>query len=316
MDEPQAAGNIKRPLWRQIWEFPLVAMLVAAALIVFATGVAGILAKFVIPPIPGFTFTMMLYLISVAILIPLYVFVIARLGNPKRNDLRDPKLLRHLLLGLVGGTVIFSIAVAIAGALGIYRIIGIGSLNGLLPALIVPAIGAAVTEEMLFRGILFRWLEQFGGSWIALLLTSALFGAAHLNNPNASWIAAGGIAIEAGVMLGAAYMLTRSLWFPMGLHAAWNFTQGEIYDIPVSGTKVDGMVDARLSGDPLLTGNGFGLEASIIAIVVATLFGLWLLWRAIQKGELKRPMWVRGPAPALNSAGTPEPDALPPVSGR
>lgn len=301
MDQAQPGSSAQHPLWRRIWDYPLVAMLVAAALIVFATGVAGILAKFVIPPIPGFTFTMMLYLISVAILVPLYVFVIARLGNPKRNDLRDPQLLRHLLLGLVGGTVIFSITVAIAGALGIYRIIGIGSLNGLLPALIVPAIGAAVTEEMLFRGILFRWLEQFGGSWTALLLTSALFGAAHLNNPNASWIAAGGIAIEAGVMLGAAYMLTRSLWFPMGLHAAWNFTQGEVFDIPVSGTKVDGMVDARLSGDPLLTGNGFGLEASVIAIVVATLFGLWLLWRAIQKGELRRPIWVTGSPPPIKT---------------
>lgn len=305
MTEHQIIDSGVKPLWRRIWEYPLVAMVVATVLVVLATVVAGILATFVIPAIPGFTFVMMLYLINVVILIPLYVFVIARLGDPKRNDLRDPKLLRHLLWGLIGGTVIFSIAVAIAGVLGIYRIVGVGSLNGLLPALIVPAIGAAVTEEMLFRGILFRWLEQFGGSWTALLITSALFGAVHLNNPHASWIAAAGIAMEAGVMLGAAYMLTRSLWFPMGIHAAWNFTQGEIYDIPVSGTKVDGMVDARLSGDPLLTGNGFGLEASVIAIVVATLFGLWLLWRAIQKGELRRPMWVR-----RKSA------TLPPISGR
>jgi CAAX protease family protein len=293
MDQAELVPSGERPLWRRVWDYPLVAMVVAAVLVVFAMEIAGTLAKRVIPPIPGFTSAMMVYLIAVVILIPLYVFVIAKLGDPKRNDLRDPKFLRHLLWGLIGGTVIFSIAVAIAGALGIYRIVGIGSLNGLLPALIVPAIGAAVTEEMLFRGILFRWLEQFGGSWLALLLTSVLFGAAHLNNPNASWIAAAGIAMEAGVMLGAAYMLTRSLWFPMGIHAAWNFTQGEIYDIPVSGTKVDGMVDARLSGDPLLTGNGFGLEASVIAIVVATLFGLWLLWRAIQRGELKRPIWVR-----------------------
>lgn len=293
-------AQVNRPLWWRIWNYPLVAMVVAAVLVVFAVGVAGVLAKRAIPPIPGFTLTMMLYLIAVAILIPLYVFVIARLGDPRRNDLRDPKWLRHLLLGLVGGTVIFSMVVAIAGALGIYRIVGVGSLNGLLAALIVPAMGAAVTEEILFRGILFRWLEQFGGSWVALILTSAMFGAVHLRNPNATWIAAGGIALEAGVMLGAAYMLTRSLWFPMGLHAAWNFTQGEIYDIPVSGTKVDGMVDARLSGDPILTGNGFGLEASVIAIVVATLFGLWLLWRAIQKGELKRPIWVRQSAPAAH----------------
>jgi ABC-type amino acid transport system permease subunit len=79
----------------------------------------------------------------------------------------------------------------------------------------------------------------------------------------------------------------------MGLHAAWNFAQGEIYDIPVSGMKVHGLLNARLKGDPLLTGNGFGLEASIIAIVVATLFGLLLLVLAIRKGQLVAPRWRR-----------------------
>jgi membrane protease YdiL (CAAX protease family) len=293
MQRDVTASEAPKPLWRRIYEFPLVAMIIGALLWYLGISIAGIIVIFAKPQIGGFSFEMKIYFLAILILIPLYIFVISKLGNPRRNDFCDPKWLRHLLLGLVGGTIIFSIAVAIAGVLGIYRIVGIGSLNGLLSALIVPTIGAAVTEEMLFRGILFRWLEQFGGSWVALLLTSAFFGAAHLNNPNASWIAAAGIAVEAGVMLGAAYMLTRSLWLPMGLHAAWNFTQGEVYDIPVSGTKADGMVNAQLSGPPLLSGNGFGLEASVIAIVVATIFGLWLLWRAIQKGELVQPHWVR-----------------------
>ena len=89
-------------------------------------------------------------------------------------------------------------------------------------------------------------------------MTSAFFGAAHLANPNASILAAVGIAFEAGVLLGGAYMLTRSLWLPMGIHAAWNFTQGEIFDIPVSGASPHGLLTARLSGSPLLTGNGSG----------------------------------------------------------
>jgi len=302
MPDGTVSARTDKPLWQRIWDFPLVAMIVGGVLWYLGIGIAGAIAILADPPIPGFSSEMKIYLSAVLFLILLYIFVIAKLGDPKRNDLRDANWLRNLLLGLAAGTVVFSIAVAIAGVLGIYRIVGIGSLNGLLSALIVPTVGAAVTEELLFRGILFRWLEQFGGSWVALLLTSGFFGAAHLHNPSASWIAVVGIAFGAGVMLGAAYMLTRSLWLPMGLHAAWNFTQGEIYDIPVSGTKVDGMVDAQLSGPPLLSGNGFGLEASVIAIAVATVFGLWLLWRAIQKGELIQPMWVRqrlaAPVPA------------------
>ena len=111
------------------------------------------------------------------------------------------------------------------------------------------ALFPAFNEEILFRGVLFRWIEEFGGSWAALLITSIFFGAAHLFNPNASPIAAFGIALEAGLLLGAAYMLTRSLWLPIGIHAAWNFTQGEVFDIPVSGTSVQwpGRCTARRS---------------------------------------------------------------------
>ena len=178
-----------------------------------------------------------------------------------------------------------------------YHLVGKGDWSDFVPALILSAIFPAISEEMLFRGILFRWIEEFGGSWAALVLTAAFFGAAHLANPHASAVAAVGIALEAGVMLGAAYMLTRSLWLPMGIHAAWNFAQGEIFDIPVSGTSVHGLVVARLDGPPLLTGNGFGLEASIIAIVIATLFGVALLVIAIKRGEVIAPRWVRQKRP-------------------
>ena len=293
MTDMNETAEHKRPLWRRMVDFPLVAMLIAVLLFVLGITAAGFIAKFATPNVPGLAFELKVDLIAIPILVIVYKLLIARLGEHPRDDFRDPKAVPHLLAGIVGGTIIFSIAVAVAAAMGIYRIVGVGNLNGLLPALIASAIFPAVSEEMLFRGILFRWLEEFGGSWLAIFLTSALFGAAHLLNPHASVIAAVGIAFEAGVMLGAAYMLTRSLWLPMGLHAAWNFTQGEIYDIPVSGTNVDGMLEGTLSGPPLLTGNGFGLEASPIAMVVATMFGLWLLNRAARGGLIVQPMWVR-----------------------
>jgi membrane protease YdiL (CAAX protease family) len=268
--------------------------MVLAIVIVILCFTAGMLiAQFLVPPIPGFTIPMKFDLVSIPILLLAYYFVIRHMGEHPRDDYRDPQWARNLGLGLLAGFLVFSAAVAVAAILGVYRIVGAGDASSLVAALIASALFPAVSEELVFRGILFRWLEEWGGSWVALLLTSALFGAAHLMNPHASPIAAVGIALEAGVMLGAAYMLTRSLWLPMGLHAAWNFAQGEIYDIPVSGTDVHGLIDARLSGPPLLTGNGFGLEASLIAIVVATLFGLWLLRLAIRKGELVQPRWVR-----------------------
>ena len=281
-----------KPLWRRIVDYPLVAMLIAIVLVILTGAFAALIAD-KMPRVLGFTANMRFGAICGAMLIILYELVIRHLGEHPRDDYRDPKAIRHLLTGLGAGLAVFSVAVAVAATLGVYSINGKGDLTDLLPALITSALFPAISEELVFRGIMFRWIEEFGGSWAALFVTSALFGAGHLANPHASPIAAIGIAVEAGVMLGAAYMLTRSLWLPMGIHAAWNFAQGEIYDIPVSGTPVHGMVTANLSGPPLLTGSGFGLEASLAAIVPATLFGFWLLWLAIRKGELVQPRWVR-----------------------
>lgn len=281
------------PLWRRIINFPLVAMVIGVFLFILCIMVAGAVAKLLLPPIRGFSFEMKFDILAIPLLLLIYEFVIRHLGEHPRDDYRDPHALRHLGIGLFSGLLIFSVAVAVAAMLGVYQVSGEGDLSGLLPALIASAIFPAVSEELLFRGILFRWIEEFGGSWAALFVTSALFGCAHLLNPHASPIAALGIAFEAGLMLGAAYMLTRSLWLPMGLHAAWNFAQGEIYDIPVSGMRAHGLLNAQLRGDPLLTGNGFGLEASIIAIVVATMFGLLLLVLAIRKRRLVAPWWQR-----------------------
>jgi membrane protease YdiL (CAAX protease family) len=86
-------------------------------------------------------------------------------------------------------------------------------------------------------------------------------------------------------------MLTRSLWMPTGLHAAWNFTQGFIFDVPVSGNAERGLVTAKLSGPALLSGGPFGLEASIIALVLATAAGILLVVLSVRSGRVVRPWW-------------------------
>ena len=293
MEQVEQGADAERSRLRRIIDFPLMTLLLAVAIYILAMALSLIVAQKVLPPIPTFTPGMMAEIVALPVLIIVYKLVISRLGEYKRDDLRSSGAAKLVSLGLGLGVLIFVVSVAIAAVIGIYRIVGQGDASGLLPALLSAALFPAFNEEILFRGILFRWIEEFGGSWVALLITSVFFGAAHLFNPNASPIAAFGIALEAGLLLGAAYMLTRSLWLPIGIHAAWNFTQGEVFDIPVSGTSVHGLVDAQLVGPPLLTGNGFGLEASVITIVVATLAGLWMLMRAIRAGELVQPWWVR-----------------------
>ena len=293
MEQVEALAPAK-PLWRRIVDYPLVTMLLAAALYILVAGIGTAIGSF-LPPIHSSLVRMLVKNgIVFAMVLATYKFVIVRMGEHPRDDLRvDGPAVRNLGLGLLIGFAIMALSVGAAAIAHIYSIVGEGDASQVIHELVVTAIMAGFMEELFFRGILFRWLEEFGGSWVALALTSAFFGAAHLMNPNASPVAAFGIAIEAGVLLGGAYMLTRSLWLPMGLHAAWNFTQGEIFDVPVSGLDEHGLVQAKLSGPPLLSGGGFGLEASLFAMVIATAAGVWLVVLAVRRGELVQPWWVR-----------------------
>ena len=145
----------------------------------------------------------------------------------------------------------------------------------------------------MLRGLFFRIIENWLGSWVALALSAALFGALHLGNPNATLVAGGAIAIEAGVMLAAIYMVTRRLWAAIGLHAAWNFTQGGVFGIPVSGFDVQGLLVPRITGSELLTGGDFGAEASLPAMLICTAFGIVLLVIAARRGQVIQPYWRR-----------------------
>ena len=292
MDQAQAGAPAVKPLWKRILDFPLVTLIVAIVLFVLANAIAFQVNK-LLPPMDPTAKLAAQGAIGIAIVLLVYKLAIRHLGERPRDDLRLADMPKGLGIGLLIGLVLFSAVVGVAALADVYNIVGEGSTSELLRLLIAVAILPGFMEELLFRGILFRWIEELGGSWVALLITSALFGLGHYYNPNATALSSFAIGLEAGLMLGAAYMLTRNLWMAIGLHAAWNFTQGWIFDVPVSGMDTNGMVEARLSGPELLSGGAFGLEASIIAMILATGAGVFLLVLAIKRGELMQPWWVR-----------------------
>ncbi len=199
---------------------------------------------------------------------------------------------RELAAGLGIGFALFSVMVGIVALLGGFGVDGLRGIGRLWSVLSL-SIASGLFEELIFRGILLRLIEALAGTWIALGLTSAFFGLAHLANPGATWFAAFAIAVEAGLLLGAAYLLTRRLWLAIGIHAAWNFTQGWVFSVPVSGGKApDGLLVTHRSGPEWLTGGAFGLEASAVAMVVATLAGIAILVLAQRRGRIVRPGWM------------------------
>jgi uncharacterized protein len=198
----------------------------------------------------------------------------------------------ELAAGVLLGAVLFTVTIGLIWLLGFYHVNGTNPWTVLLPSLAL-SLMSGVTEELLFRGIVFRIMEEGLGSALALALSALFFGLLHLANPNASLVAALAIAIEAGLLLGAAYMLTRRLWLAIGVHFAWNFVQGGVFGVAVSGNETQGLLQSTLSGPALLSGGAFGAEASVFAVLACLGATAYLLWRVRQRGGWVAPFWAR-----------------------
>lgn len=194
--------------------------------------------------------------------------------------------IRDLLVGCIVGSASLMIATFIATALGGLRFsfYEAGALFAVGKTLLVSAfifVIAAAAEESLFRGYALQTFTRAGLIWVGVAVTSVPFALIHSKNPN---VVAGFTFINtslAGVWLAAAYLRTRSLWFPFGIHCAWNWTMGAVFGIPVSGITTltpNPLLRASDLGPAWLTGGAYGLEggaACTIALVVSIVF----IWR-------------------------------------
>ncbi|WP_026928840.1 CPBP family intramembrane glutamic endopeptidase [Glycomyces tenuis] len=188
--------------------------------------------------------------------------------------------------GTLLGVALFSSVIVNLAFLGYYEVDGIGTPEAMIGLFGFMA-AAAVTEEIMYRGVLFRVIEQWWGTWLALAFTSLLFGFAHIINPNASLWGAVAITIEAGGMLGAAYIATRNLWVPIGIHFGWNFAASAIFSTEVSGNGTpQGLLDAATSGPMPVSGGDFGPEGSLYSVVFGVVTTIVFLWVAKRRGHL------------------------------
>ncbi len=222
-----------------------------------------------------------------------YLLLVRLVERRHPAELALRKLLPDGAAGLLLGAGLFSVVVATLYLLGCYHVTAFNPAAPWLAALLVYGLGAGISEEILFRGVLYRIVEEGLGSWAALLLSALFFGFAHGANPGATAWSSAAIAIEAGLLFGLLYHLTRSLYLCMGVHAAWNFSQGTVYGIPVSGLKADGWLVSTRSGPDWLSGGVFGAEASVVALLACSLCTLGLLMVAVRRGTIVKPAWLR-----------------------
>lgn len=200
---------------------------------------------------------------------------------------------RQFGLGLLIGAGLYAACEVVLMLMGIYRVEGLNPLRFMVPA-IAMAVSSSVFEELLFRGVLFGAVEQWLGSWAALVVSSLVFGLTHLMNPAGTLQGALFIAVEAGILLAGAYMLTRRLWLSIGFHLAWNYTQSAVFSSIVSGTESSqGLIRSTINGPDWLTGGAFGVESSVLALLFCTSTGLVMVVMAARRGQIRPPAWRR-----------------------
>ncbi|WP_329540648.1 CPBP family intramembrane glutamic endopeptidase [Streptomyces sp. NBC_01358] len=230
--------------------------------------------------------TLVLGLLTAVLAVPVYRWVVGRTERRPVTELAREGAVSGIGRGVLIGVALFGAVIANIALLGHYEVDGLGTVTGAI-GLIGFMAAAAVTEELLFRGVLFRLVEERTGTWIALTLTGALFGLAHLFNPDADLWGAVAIAIEAGGMLAAAYAATRTLWLPIGVHFGWNFAASGIFSTEVSGNDTQqGLLDAVTSGPKLITGGAFGPEGSVYSVAFGVVMTAVFMWLAHRRGHV------------------------------
>lgn len=244
---------------------------------------------------------------GVLIALGLYALLV-RLGEARLpTELSLRPALKETLAGLALGAAMFAVVMAALVGLGLYDVTYLGPVAAWTAA--GKAIEAGVVEELAVRGVMLRLLWRAFGPAPAFFLSALAFGAGHLFNPESSVLAAVAIMLEAGVMLGAFYALTGRLWMSIGVHAAWNFTQGYVFGAIVSGSELGPAIarsTARSDVPIWLSGGSFGPEASLPALGVCTAIGSAILWQAWKSGNL-----TKDAKPAASSLEAfPEPQPL------
>lgn len=226
--------------------------------------------------------------------IVLAYWLLVRLVERRRVDELAPvRAAPHLLIGLAGGALCFSLIVAALWAVGAFVVEGVNHDVDWIGPILVMGVGAGIGEEIISRGVIFRIVEEGLGTWAALLVSAGVFGGLHIWNPNATPWSALAIALEAGLLFGLLYHVTRSLWVCMGAHAAWNVAQGPFYGIPVSGFEQRGLLASHMQGPDWLTGGAFGAEASVVALCICSIVTATCLAVAVRRGSLVPPPWRR-----------------------
>jgi len=150
---------------------------------------------------------------------------------------------------------------------------------------IILFVGVSVFEEVIFRGYMLKNLLESFNPYVALFISSIFFSLIHGSNPNVTTLGLCNIFL-AGFFLGASYIFTKNLWFPIALHFSWNFFQS-MFGFKVSGMDSYSIIEFTIPENNMLNGGEFGFESSLLSIIIL-IIGTFIIWNYFKKNNIEK----------------------------
>lgn len=217
-----------------------------------------------------------------------YIFVFRWYDKRRIHELSAATLSKNAVAGLLTGIGLQALFILVIYLGGTFSVMKVNPVSSLISPFAF-ALTAGFVAEIIMIGIVFRLLEQQTGTAIALLIFVVLFAILHANAKGATVISVGATAMQAGLMLPAAYVYSRSLWLPIFLHLGWDFAEPGIFGgINTSTSLADGLLTTKIVGNSLLTGGESGPQGSLSALLLCLLLGLAFLMLAVRKNNLTK----------------------------
>jgi uncharacterized protein len=193
--------------------------------------------------------------------------------------------------GFFTGLILQTLLIVVIYFLGGYAILQVNPFSDLLPGF-ATALTAGFVAEIILRGIIFRLTEEKLGTVIALFIMAILFALMHMNATGATILSVLSTAMQAGILISAAYVFTRSLWFVIFLHFAWDFAEPGIFGAINPGNTIEkSLFAAKIAGNELVTGGQLGPQNSIQALLLYIITALLFLLLAKRKNNFVQPYW-------------------------
>jgi hypothetical protein len=227
------------------------------------------------------------------ILLALFAYILLYKFYEKRKieELKFSAFWKNATAGFFSGLILQSLFILIIYFLGNYSIIHVNPFSFVLPGSVY-ALTAGFIAEILLIGIGFRLIEEKFGTLIALAIMGSLFVIMHSGVEGATILSVASTVISAGILLPAVYVYTRSLWFPIFLHFAWDFAEPAIYGaINPSMHVTQSWIESNITGATFVTGGKFGPQSSLQSLIFCSIAALVFLVLANKKNNFIKPFW-------------------------